>query len=124
MTEKTVDNVEVFNDFLAEVKSEQVLWALQDKTSEDWVVLDSIHFEKTDVMPLWSTEALAKQHCSDEWKSYSPAAIAMTDWFEFWLEDLNSDGVIVGINWPEDGDCLELELDEFTQGLAEIEKFK
>jgi len=122
MVEKTASNSEVFKAFLKDVQLDQVLWALQDKASEDWVVLDSINFENTDVMPLWPTEALAKQHCSDEWKNYSPAAISLADWFEFWLEDLNSDGVIVGINWPEDGECLELELDVFTQGLAEIEK--
>jgi len=122
MVEKTASNSEVFKAFLKDVQLDQVLWALQDKASEDWVVLDSINFENTDVMPLWPTEVLAKQHCSDEWKNYSPAAISLADWFEFWLEDLNSDGVIVGINWPEDGECLELELDVFTQGLAEIEK--
>ncbi len=122
MAETISNNAETFKTFLAQVKPEQILWALQDQASEDWVVLDSNHFENTDVMPLWSTEEQAKQHCIDEWQGYSPAMIKLADWFEFWLEDLNSDGVIVGIDWPENGDCLELELDEFTQGLAEIEK--
>jgi hypothetical protein len=122
MDDKIVDNAEVFKVFLEQIKPDQLLWALQDKASKNWVVLDSINFEKTDVMPLWSTKSLAKLHCSDEWESYVPVAISLADWFEFWLEDLNSDGVIVGINWPENGDCIELELDVFTQGLAEIEK--
>lgn len=122
MTTKTLKNSNTLTEFLTQVKPHQVLWALQDKKSEDWVVLDSINFENTDVMPLWSSEELAKHHCTDEWQDYSPTAIKLSDWFEFWLEDLNNDAVIVGINWPEDGDCLELELDEFTQGLAEIEK--
>ena len=121
MTTETLDNSVELKTFLVSVKSHQTIWALQDQASEDWVVLDSIHFENTDVMPLWSSELLAQQHCIDEWQNYRPAAINVADWFEFWLEDLASDGVIVGINWPEKGDCCELELDEFTQGLAEIE---
>ena len=122
MTCETTNNSNILAEFLASVKTSQTLWALQDKESEDWVVLDSINFENTDVMPLWSEQSLANQHCTQEWANYVPAQISLRDWFEFWIEDLNSDGVIIGINWPEDGDCTELELDEFTQSLAEVEK--
>ena len=115
------DNSHITNAFLAEVKLTQTLWALQDKESEDWVVLDSIHFENADVMPIWSSSEQAKLHCVDEWKNYIPAEISVAEWLEFWVEDLNEDGVIIGVNWPEDGDCHELELSEFTQGIASIE---
>lgn len=107
--------------FLKQVKDTQELWALQDKNSEDWVVLDSVNFENTEVMPLWSTEELAKSHCVEEWADYVPAAISVADWMEFWVEDLLEDGVIIGLNWQENEDCFELELPEFTQALAEIE---
>ncbi|GAA5139610.1 DUF2750 domain-containing protein [Thalassotalea piscium] len=113
------------NTFLSACKASQVLWALQDKASEDWVVLDSINFENTEVMPLWSSKALAQTHCIDEWESYTPCEISLSDWFEFWIEDLNEDGVIVGIDWQDnDQECLEMELSEFTQALAEIESLK
>jgi len=109
------------SDFLTQVKENQLIWALQDKASEDWVVLDSINFEDTDVMPLWSTEALAKSHCVEEWAEYIPVAITVADWMEFWVEDLLEDGVIIGLNWQENDDCFELELAEFTQSLAPVE---
>jgi len=118
------DTTNILKAFLAEAKPTQVLWALQDKASEDWVVLDSPSFENTDVMPLWSSEELAQQHCIDEWSDYIPCEISLADWFEFWLEDLNEDNVIVGINWQGDDECAELELSEFTQALAEIESLK
>ena len=118
------DSKIILKTFLTETKSTQVLWALQDKESEDWVVLDSPSFENTDVLPLWSSSALAQKHCIDEWSGYVPCEISLADWFEFWLEDLNEDGVIVGINWQGDDECLELELSEFTQALAEIESLK
>ncbi|MBA6391952.1 DUF2750 domain-containing protein [Colwellia sp. BRX10-3] len=107
--------------FLKQVKDTQTLWALQDKNSEDWVVLDSVNFENTEVMPLWSTEKLANSHCVQEWADYIPAAITVADWMEFWVEDLLEDGVIIGLNWQEDEACFELELPEFTQALAEVE---
>jgi hypothetical protein len=128
-------NSSTLNTFLADVKSTQSFWALQEKSGEDWVVLDSINFENTEVMPLWSSEKLAKQHCIDEWQQYVPTKITLSEWLEFWLEDLSEDGVIIGVNWLEESsntseannekeqenDYLELDLAEFSQALAEIE---
>lgn len=118
------DNNNTLNDFLTQAKPSQMLWALQDKASEDWVVLDSIAYENTDVMPLWSSAALAQQHCIDEWANYIPCEILVSDWLEFWLEDLNQDGVIIGVNWQDDDKYLEMELADFTQALATIESLK
>lgn len=115
------DQTQNLAKFLAQVKPEQALWALQDKSSGDWVVLDSINFEETEVMPLWSSSELAQLHCVEEWSDYSPAQISLAEWLEFWLADLNEDGVIIGVNWQEDGDCFEMELGDFSQALAEIE---
>ncbi len=108
--------------FVTDVKTSQKIWALQEPSSEDWVVLDSINFENTDVMPLWSNEALAKEHCIDEWKDYIATEISLAHWLEFWVEDLNEDGVIIGVNWQEEQECLEVELSEFTQAIASVEK--
>ncbi|MCG6200346.1 DUF2750 domain-containing protein [Psychromonas antarctica] len=115
------NNNQALPTFLAEVKPTQLLWALQDKKSEDWVVLDSINYEETEVMPLWSDQALAAVHCTEEWEEYVPAAITLADWFEFWVDDLIADGVVIGINWLGEDNDLEIDLSEFTQSLAEIE---
>ncbi|MBA6251399.1 MAG: hypothetical protein ACI9O3_000982 [Colwellia sp.] len=120
-------NSTILSTFLVDVKNNQSFWALQEKSAEDWVVLDSINFENTEVMPLWSSQELAQKHCVDEWQEYVPTKITLSDWLEFWLEDLSEDGVIVGINWQEetsdtnDNTYVELDLAEFSQALAEIE---
>lgn len=120
-------NSTILSTFLVDVKNNQSFWALQEKSAEDWVVLDSINFENTEVMPLWSSQELAQKHCVDEWQEYIPTKITLGDWLEFWLEDLSEDGVIVGINWQEetsdtdDNTYVELDLAEFSQALAEIE---
>ncbi|MFT4927957.1 MAG: hypothetical protein ACI8WB_004072, partial [Phenylobacterium sp.] len=74
-------------------------WALQDPSSQDWVVCDSLEFEKTDVMPLWSNESGAKAYCEDEWQGYQAVTISIDDYLEFWVDELNNDGVLVGLDW-------------------------
>lgn len=108
-------------DFMADVQSSQTLWALQDQASEGWVVLDSVNFENADVMPVWSNVELAKKHCVDEWENYIPKAISISDWLEFWVEDLAEDNVLIGVQWRDGGEYLELELADFSQLVAEIE---
>ena len=119
MTDTHIDSA----DFMAQIKNTHALWALQDKTSDGWVILDSINFEDTDVMPLWSNAQLAKEHCVDEWEDYVPKAISVSDWLEFQVEDLAEDNVVIGIEWRDGGEYLEVELADFSQMLAEVEKF-
>lgn len=123
----SVNNVSVNNallsQFIQTVKSTQHIWALHDKASDGWVILDSINFENTDVMPLWSSEQLASKHCTDEWQDYSPVKISVADWLEFWVEDLAEDNVMIGVDWQGDEEYLEIELAEFSQKVAEIERF-
>jgi hypothetical protein len=116
-----MDNKQQLNAFLDAVKPTQTLWALQDKKSEDWVVLDSLQFEETDVMPLWSSKALAQVHCVDEWQDYIASEITLADWFEFWVDDLLEDHVVIGINWGDEAGDAEVDLQELTQSLTEIE---
>ena len=111
----------ILTKFFADAKPSQQVWGLQDKSGEDLVVCDSVNFEDTDAMPLWSTQALAQEHCCDEWKAFKPTAISVSDLLEFWIEDLNEDNVIIGLNWVSEGECAELELAEFTQSVVDIE---
>jgi hypothetical protein len=118
------DQQNTIKTFIADVKTSQTLWALQEPESENYVVLDSVNFEESEVMPLWSTAELAQSHCIEEWAAYQPIEISVAEWMEFWIEDLNEDNIIIGINWPEEGACVEIELAEFTQLLSEVEIYK
>lgn len=115
------NNPQILAAFLAEIKPTQQLWALQDKKSEDWVVLDSLNYDETEVMPLWSNQQLAAKHCTEEWANYIAVAIPLADWLEFWVEDLVKDDIIIGVNWQNEDDDLEIDLPEFTQALVDIE---
>lgn len=114
---------QVMNHFFELAKEAQVIWALQDKNGEDWVILDSTQFEETEVMPLWSSEQAAQAHCHDEWADYQAASISVAEWLEYWIDDLKEDNIVIGLDWPTtDDELLELELSEFSQQLADIEK--
>lgn len=117
------DNNTHFANFITQVKSTQRFWALHDQATDGWVILDSINFDNTDVMPLWSTESLAKSHCTEEWQAYVPVMISVADWLEFWVEDLAEDNIMIGIDWHDDEEYVEVELAEFSQKVAEIEAF-
>ena len=111
----------ILKEFLTQVKPEQTFWALQDTQSEDWVVLDSLNYEETEVMPLWSTAERATQHCTEEWSDYKAAAISLADWLEFWVDDLLEDNIVIGLNWLGEENDIEVDLPEFTQNLVDIE---
>ena len=111
---------EILKTFLTEVKSAQTLWGLIDESSGDWVVADSGLYQDCDVMPLWSNKDRALACCVDQWQGYLPQEISLSDWFEYWVEDLNQDGVCIGVNWQSDI-FEEMDLTEFAQAVAEIE---
>ena len=108
--------------FIAEVKATQMIWGLHDKESDGWVVVDSVNYEDAETILLWSTESAAQAACTDEWAGYVPTQISVADWLEFWFEDLNEDGVLVGVDWEGEDQLSELDLGEFTQQIADIEQ--
>ena len=105
MISQTTAQIQSFVDIS---KSTQIIWALQDPQTQDWVVCDSAEFSDTDVMPLWSDEANAKAYCTDEWEGYKAVSISVEDYLEHWVSDLNYDGILLGINWQVDESfCVE-----------------
>ena len=113
---------QVLATFVDDVKTNQCLWGLQDETGEGWVVCDSVEFENTDTMPLWSKESLASAHCTEEWESYKAIAIPVAEFLEYWVSDFNDDGVLVGINWQNNEDCPELDPIVLAKALVDIEE--
>ncbi|MCK8045551.1 DUF2750 domain-containing protein [Shewanella sp. 1CM18E] len=114
--------IPALESFINNVKQSQVVWGLQDETGEGWVVCDSSEYEATDVMPLWSEEAQAKSHCTEEWQDYTAVAITLEEFLEFWVSDLNDDGVLIGIDWIADQECQEVDPIVLATSLVDVEK--
>ncbi len=115
------DLAPALSQFIDNVKEHQQVWGLQDDSGEGWVVCDSSEYEDTDVMPLWSDQALAQSHCTEEWVNFAPVAISLEELLEFWIEDLNEDGVLIGIDWRAEQECPEVEPVELAKFLVDVE---
>ncbi|QIZ76503.1 DUF2750 domain-containing protein [Ferrimonas lipolytica] len=97
-------------NFTAAVIEARQLWVLS--AGDEYVVVDSIEFENTDVMPLFSAQANAQALCVEDWSEYKAVAVAIDDFFDEWLPSLDEDGVLVGIDW--NADLTGEETDPFT----------
>ncbi|GGI76685.1 DUF2750 domain-containing protein [Shewanella gelidii] len=117
-----IENKALLAKFVANVKESQTLWGLQDKAGEGWVVCDSSEYEETDVMPIWSNKEQAEGHCTQEWQDYVAVAIPLEEFMEYWVSDLNDDGVLVGLDWEAETDCLEMDPIELAKELVNIEQ--
>jgi len=122
MTEPLSDNdTENLDRFIVETIAQGGLWGLQGP--EGWALCSSEKYEGTDVMPFWSQEEFARLHCQDDWKSYQPVAIELGEFLEDWLPGMHEDVVLVGVNWDEELEGVEIEpldlLEEFDQELTE-----
>lgn len=116
------DVTEQLQAFINNIKETQTIWALQDPKSDEWVVCDSAVFDETEVMPLWTSKALAQDYCVDEWADYRAQTISVDDFLEFWVSDLNYDGVTVGLDWQgNDEDNIEFDPIDVAKALAEYE---
>lgn len=115
----TMNESDIPQYFIDEVKAQGELWGLQ--TDDEWVICDSQDGGDIDVMPLWSSEEAAQALCVEEWAGYEPACITIDEFFDEWVNDLEADGVRIGIDWNEDLEGPEVEVMELGHALADFE---
>jgi hypothetical protein len=89
------------------------VWGLQSE--EGWVVVDSTEYEESEVMPFWSDEEFARQHCVGEWAEFKPVAMDLEEFIEDWLAGMAEDGILVGPNWNEELEGLEVEPEDVVE---------
>ncbi len=116
MIKLTADLDANYQRFIENILESGQVWGLQ--SDEGWVVVDSTEFEDSEVMPFWSEEANAKAHCVGEWANFRPVAMDLDEFVEEWLAGMAEDGILVGPNWNDDLDGLEVEPDELSQQLT------
>jgi hypothetical protein len=104
--------------FVEKVRSSEQLWALGAQ-DDGFVVCESNQFADTDVLLLWETEAAAKAQCKEEWQEYTPVEINLDEFLDDWVEDLNEDNALVGLNWNNDQVCVEIEPVGLARALSE-----
>jgi hypothetical protein len=97
-----------YDAFIAEIKQTGEVWGLCTD-DDDWAVCASSAYEDTDVMPFWSNQAAAKAQCVGEWAVFHAHAIPLEDFINDWLPGMHEDDVLIGPNWDENLEGLEIE---------------
>jgi hypothetical protein len=85
--------------FVERVIESQTVWALKSK--EGYATADSNEFEDVEVIPFWSDKAYANVLAKDEWESFEPSSIPLSEFLEDWLVGMNNDGMMIGTNWDQ-----------------------
>lgn len=116
------DNYELF---IQQVIFNGCVFALSN--DDGFLLVGSEQFEHASVMPFWSDKAFAESLLEDdeELEGYAIVEIAIEGFVEEWLEGMHEDEYLVGPNWTEDFEGLELEpmivADEFDKRLDQLE---
>jgi hypothetical protein len=104
--------------FVEKVRLSEQVWALGGDDG-GFVVCESNQFAETDVLLLWESEDAAKAQCKEESKEFTPVEINLDEFLVEWVEDLNEDSALVGLNWNDDQVCVEIEPVGLARALSE-----
>lgn len=104
LSEDFDDNYELF---IEEALATGCVWGLEN--SEGWALCPSLKNEDLDVIPLWSQPEYAQLHCREEWQDYEVVPIALDELLDDWLPGLHEDLILVGTNWNNELEGLEVE---------------
>jgi len=97
----------VCEKFVANTSENDKVWGLESK--DGWAMSLSPDDEETQVIPFWSSQSSAQKYCVDEWKSYAPTSIDRGEFVFDWLNGMANDDVMVGLDWSDDQDELEVD---------------
>jgi len=111
----TADLEANYDRFIDRVLETNVVWALKDE--EGWAICPSNEYE-CDLYVVWSDEEYAKQHCKDEWSSYSPVEIPLESFLEDWLPGMEEDEYLVGVQFNSELAGLEVEPSKLAMDLS------
>ncbi|MYM64525.1 DUF2750 domain-containing protein [Pseudomaricurvus sp. HS19] len=93
--------------FIVEAIATGCVWALEGP--DGFALCPSEGSDDIDVMPFWSQPEFAQAVCIDEWSVYKPVPVALEEFLDEWIDGMHADVLLVGINWSEELDGLEIE---------------
>ncbi|ASK79801.1 hypothetical protein CF386_12220 [Paraphotobacterium marinum] len=108
MTTLTTDLDRNLDLFVQETSETKLVWGLCSP-EEEWLIIDSIQYENAEVMPFWSSEKMALEHCVEEWSDFSPQSIPLDMFLQDWMVTFTEDETLVGLNWNLNLEGEELE---------------
>ncbi len=93
--------------FIDQVLENETVWGL--RSEEGWAHCESENYEDSGVIPFWSDPSYLKDFMDSEWVDYKMTKISLEQFLNHWLPGMDEDGILVGINWSEQFDDIEME---------------
>jgi hypothetical protein len=108
----------LYERFVDEILTSGTAWVLV--SDDGYAQCASERFADVDVIPLFSSKALADAAASSVDGDYRPEAIPLDELLDDWLPGMDTDGVWAGIDWGEDWSGLEIEALQLLDDLLEV----
>lgn len=108
-----------YRRFIEQVLETGEVWGLRGE--DGWAYCASNEYEDTEVLVFWSDRARAQKHAIGEWSEHEPVAISLDEFIDNWLQGMDDDGALVGPNWEEGLDGIEVEPSEMAELLTSDE---
>ncbi len=102
-----------FDFFIEQVITDGKLWIIHD--DQGFVVLTD---DEQESIPVWATEAHAKQWLTDDWAECTTKEISLEHWFERWTAGLEQDNIHVAVFPNLEGESLVLSAEDLAEELA------
>jgi hypothetical protein len=87
----------VFNHFVEQAKTHRILWLLQAAEGQFALLGDD---SNVSFIPVWTSESNAGNAVHDEWEGYTAVDMGLGE-FIGWMDELDEDGILVGLNPDE-----------------------
>ncbi len=122
MTEQYPDGVQRLHNFYEQLLSENASYYVLKDKEDYYFVTDSLEHEDNDGEPLpvmlfWSKDYIEDANNFIDDAELTP--ISLEDFFEQVLPSLLENQILLGLNWSEEGECVELFAEEFLDILDE-----
>ncbi|MDN3692860.1 DUF2750 domain-containing protein [Chryseobacterium tructae] len=119
-----------YKDFIRKICETKIVYGLKDGKGYATSYSNDLEYEDGEpvqIICFWSDAARAKSCVYNEWSRYEPTPIPLDEFLENWCLGMNSDGLIVGIDFDRnlfgyEAEPLELAL-EIIEELRKNDKF-
>lgn len=101
-----------YSDFIKQVSDSEIVYALKGDKGYATSYSSEMEDEDGDAVQLvcfWSNESYAKSCIENEWSDYSIDTLSLNDFLENWCLGMNSEGIIVSINFDNNLFGFEIE---------------
>lgn len=118
MPDETAPSEQNYDSFVQRIAETGVIWALRSE-KDGWANCESNEYEDTDVILFWSDRGRAMAHIRDEWRDHTPVEVGFDDFIDAWLQGMDGDGVLAGLDWNQDLNGPEVEPKELADRLLD-----